>query len=437
MPRDKTLFEEREFKGSLGVHEHSVPIAFKARLDVTGALLLDLEPLPLTKDTRFIMDVWHETKRAPALFRLSGSSDDGIRLETQSLYFNSIGPHSSADRGAYYAFKAQLGGAKLHRPCPARERPFLRLWLRGFRCFPQVRASCDLGQIGARGDVRDKTANSLLGHIDLLATDAPENAMIWRRDAECMVQHVRRVMSFAAGINLGDPVLEFHFGDNIEIDVVARTPQPDEGSATIHKLDRQTIFDAAVRSFRTPRYPAENLWMAMEWFAMSASYKEARLITVMTALENLVASNTRDIAELLPKKQLKMLTTLLKPVIEQVVSDSGLSHSQPDLVGQLTEKLQELRRRAFKRKLDALIDRWSMPMDGITPEMIGAAISARNDIIHEGRYYVDGRTRSDLYEHIRVVREIVTRLIFCAIGFEGRYTSQLGGYHDAVFPPPP
>ena len=74
-------------------------------------------------------------------------------------------------------------------------------------------------------------------------------------------------------------------------------------------------------------------------------------------------------------------------------------------------------------------------MNGISDTMIGAAIDSRNGIVHAGRYYVAGEQLPDLGEHVCVVREIVTRIVFSSIGYEGRYISRLGGYHHTVFPP--
>jgi hypothetical protein len=38
---------------------------------------------------------------------------------------------------------------------------------------------------------------------------------------------------------------------------------------------------------------------------------------------------------------------------------------------------------------------------------------------------------------VTVVREVVVRILFAAIGYRGRYISYLGGHHEAVFPPAP
>jgi len=44
-------------------------------------------------------------------------------------------------------------------------------------------------------------------------------------------------------------------------------------------VGRDEIFAAAVTSFFSPPFDAKNLWMALEWIAMEASYNEVRLVT--------------------------------------------------------------------------------------------------------------------------------------------------------------
>lgn len=190
-----------------------------------------------------------------------------------------------------------------------------------------------------------------------------------------------------------------------------------------------------MRSFFESPCDAKNLWMALEWSAMDATYNEARLVNAMTALENLVSSNTRDVRHLLEDKLFSKLRKVLAATIKQFADEHALADSLPTIVEEMTAKLSELQRRALRRKLDILVRRWGVPMDGITSAMIRDALNARNEIVHEGRYYVEGETRPELWEHFCVVREIVTRLIFRALGFQGGYVSHLGGYHHATFPP--
>jgi hypothetical protein len=244
-----------------------------------------------------------------------------------------------------------------------------------------------------------------------------------------------RLRHIRSGAILADPTLIFALDSNIEISIKPRGSHRTSHIPTFHPLGQEVIFAAAVRSFFDPPFDAKNLWMALEWYAMEATYNEVRLVNAMTALENLVNSNTRDVRRLLDDRLFVKLKKALAATIDQFARENSLHENHPKLLEELTAKLDELQRRALRRKLDVLFERWSVPMEGITKPMIRAAFNARNEIIHEGRYYVEGETRPKLWEHFCVVREIVTRIIFRAIGFEGRYVSHLGGYHDAVFPP--
>src|SRR5205085_10576090 len=106
----------RAFKGRLGVDGHEIPIAFNTRIDRVGALRISVEEVPLTDDTRFIMDAWHRAGDYLAYFRLSGDATDGMTFETARLYFNSIGPHFDAKRGSYYVFDAACDDASFKEP---------------------------------------------------------------------------------------------------------------------------------------------------------------------------------------------------------------------------------------------------------------------------------------------------------------------------------
>ena len=103
---------------------------------------------------------------------------------------------------------------------------------------------------------------------------------------------------------------------------------------------------------------------------------------------------------------------------------------------ELDEKLADLNRRSLLRKLELLAARWKVPLDGIDPPSLRAAKQARDKVVHRGQYYEDAKeTDADLWTHVTIIREVAVRFLFTAIGYEGRYISHVGGYHDAVFPP--
>lgn len=431
------LNNPRRFAGKLSLSEDSIPILFRAYTNKAGVVVLSLDEIPFTDASAFILHAWHSSDDRVINFYLDGVSDDGVKFETCRLYFESIGPHSDMKRGAYYVFASRTSEAVFRREVvTSQAKPSLILGIHGFKSLPELRATCELGDLIMTGDIRQEGSGEISGNLAIQAKDIPPDVDHWRSKAEAILEHIRQVMSFAAGMNISDPICEFRVGQVIEVRTRAAGAQRQPNSPTFHPLDRQGIFDAAIRSFYTPQYKAENLWMALEWFAMGATYNEVRLVNAMTALENLVNSNTRDFARLLNNRAFDKLSAALATTVRQFIEEQGLHGDHPDLLEELTEKLAELKRRAFKRKLERLVERWSVPMEGISPEVVAAAISARNAIVHEGRYYVPGKALPDLWEHVCVIREIVTRMIFRVLGYEGRYISRLGGYHgDAIFPP--
>jgi hypothetical protein len=428
--------EPFNFKGNLGLGDNSVAVGFQAHVDRRGELVIDFEDLSLTEETRFILTEWHKEGSRITYFSLSGEAEDNVSLDTDRLYFNSIGPHSDSKRGSCFVFDAACEMATLRRkatsPSPT---PVYLLALLAFQCFPQVTATCPLGELVAGGDVREADLQNAIGYIQLRAHERPADLAQWRAEAKQLLDHVRRVMSFASGVNLADPTRTFFLDDDVEISVQPHMSFRVSPIPAFPIVGRDDIFSAAVTSFFAPPFDAKNLWMALEWIAMEATHNEVRLVNAMTALENLVSSNTRDSRELLDDTPFTKLKSALTRTIKDFADNNDFQTLHPTLVDEMTAKLAELQRRSLRRKLDILLESWSVPMEGITKAMIRGAFNARNEIIHEGRYYVEGQIRPELWDHYCVIREIVTRLIFSAIGFRGRYISHLGGYSQTSFPP--
>ena len=203
-------------------------------------------------------------------------------------------------------------------------------------------------------------------------------------------------------------------------------------------MTQEAIFEAAVRSFFSPPVEAKHLFFAIEWFSMEATYNEVRLVNAMTALENLIDSNLGpDEALILPRASFDKTRRVLLSVIRTCVA-KWPAESAEDAARELNEKLADLNRRSLLRKLELLAARWKVPLDGIDPAALRAAKQARDKVVHRGQYYEDTKdTDTDLWTHVTVIREVVVRFFFTAIGYRGRYISQLGGYDETVFPPAP
>lgn len=433
--QDRGLSEFKSFSGSLQTKDCITPVTFSARIDQSGEVEFDFGTIALTQETIFIMKYWKDE-----FFSLSGKSTGDIEFKTENLHFNSLKHESSKETGSRMSPVGGCSRAEFHRkllePSP---KPILRMYVKGFQNFRQLSSKCSLGTVTMDGHASIDDPDLITGHISVYPDNEPADLSVWRMETGKFLEHVRRVMSFAATSMLQAPIVEFYAGDVLEVVALSQNRQAPALMHTFHYLNQQPVFDAAVMSFFNPPFKVNNLFFAIEWFAMDATYNEVRLVNAMTVLENLVAANLADKdAKIRPSKEFEKIRRELRQVIKQCVDKWSAEESgkAEEVVAELNERLADLNRRSIFQKLKILSERWSVPLDGIPDDKIRAAKQARDLIVHRGHYYEEEKEKKEnLWEHVTVVREIVVRFLLTAIGYKGTYFSYFGGYHEAQFPP--
>ncbi|WP_333875197.1 hypothetical protein [Methylobacter sp.] len=439
--QDRGLTEFKSFTGHLQAGGDIMPITFLTLIDMSGEVKFDFSAIALTKETSFIMKYWDGEGSRPGYFSLSGKAEDGTEFKTEDLHFISLSTESNEETGSRMI---PIGGClraefrrKLATPTP---KPLLRMYIKGFQNFGQLSSTCCLGRVEMDGYKTIEDPDFITGYITIQSDNEPIGLAVWHAEADKLLEHIRRLMSFASGVMLLSPIIKFYSGDHLEVIALSQSRQASAHSSTFHYLNQQPIFDAAVASFYNPPFEIKNLFFAIEWFAMESSYNEIRLINAMTALENLIASNLENNDKFIQsekefEKTRRKLRTVIRQCIEKWQTDD--SNTISEIVKELNEKLADLNRRSIRQKLSILVGHWQIPLDGIDEDKIKAAITARNLIVHRGHYYDADKESSgdDLWDHATVVREIVVRFILTAIGYRGDYISYVGGYHYAQFPP--
>jgi hypothetical protein len=436
-PENKTtLAEPKLFSGTFSLGADAVEASAVIHINSSGELVFDFSPIPYTAQSQFISAAWHNESSDIVHFSFKAVAEDGARFETEHLFFSSLGMSSDAT-GTRLTPEARCQKGifryALKQPVPL---PALRMRLKGFRNLGSLHAECALGQVAMNGPHEANDDDAANGWLVVQAAEPPPDMAQWRVDSEKLLEHVRRIMSFATASFLRAPIVEYIAGTESEVTVWSQTRQRGAGMAVFHFLAHDAIFAAAVRSHFSPPIVVKHLFFAIEWFAMEATYNEMRLVNAMTALENLIDSNvTSGEALILPRAQFEKIRRVLLSVIRTCLGKWAAELAE-DASIELNEKLADLNRRSLLRKLELLATRWNVSLDGIEPAGLKAAKQARDKVIHRGQYYEDAKEAdADLWTHVTIIREVAVRFLFTAIGYKGRYISHVGGYHDAVFPP--
>lgn len=428
------------FTGEISLENNRTPINFQARIDETGEVEYQFERMMLNDQLRFIYHTHDNQGSRFEQFSLRGLSEGGVRFETDHLIFTAMNSSFGEIGGNWFQPNASSSVAKFSAPvATTSELPMMAMRLRGFQGFRLLTVECALGKISMVGPSELDNPQLLNGALQINATETPSDLTAWKLKADELLDHVRRVMSLGSAANLCAPIREFYDACHIEIIAYSQAAQSQSPMRITHFLSQQAFFEAAVSSFFDPPIRVKNLFYAIEWFSMDAKFNEVRLINAMTVIENLVASNLDESAsQILPTREFEKTRRALRGVIRECINHRYSDNEELTraLVEDFNERLNDLNRRSILDKLDALIRQWGVPLNGISQEQIKAAKRARDLIVHRGHYYDhDDHSDGALWDHFTLIRELVVRILFTALGYRGQYISYVGGTQHMNFPP--
>lgn len=429
-PVDFTHFVS--FKGTLEIADRSWPISFRAKINRAGEVVISITPLTLNKNTLEIKSIWRSNRKTVQYFTLSGKARGRAEFHSNTFFLSGISLQNS-EKGSFLTLK---GGCSTSRLIHASltDRVFVYQALRGFECFRSHHTTCPFGDISMGGVTPLPSDNAISGFLSIKPKTLPDDLDRWREEVSKLFHHVRLVMSFAGSRQIKCPITQFGNESTIEIKTSSQTHSDGSGMAPFSRLSLGAIFNTAVASYFSNNIAVKKISFAIEWLTMGSSHTEVRLINAMTALEYLTDANLPKKDSLfLPKKRFSTLAKIMRDSLPPPEDEFEEHFHQA-----VRNKLQEVNRVALREKIERLARRWNVNISDLPADGLSNAINARNAIVHRGHYYEDGPIppeSRDLWDHVRLVREIITRLLFAALDYHGKYFSHLNGPHDAVFPP--
>src|SRR5262245_12455064 len=88
------MADAQRFTGSLSLGNETIGVSFTAEISETGEVRPQFDPIPLTRETAFLMMHWESED-----FNLSGTSDQSMSFESTQVSIESMGtPFDDAGR---------------------------------------------------------------------------------------------------------------------------------------------------------------------------------------------------------------------------------------------------------------------------------------------------------------------------------------------------
>jgi hypothetical protein len=422
----------KNFSGFISKGNEKLPIDFSVSIDVAGEASISLGSLELGAPTQFIEEGFNARGSRFEEFSLEGVSSDESFFQTQNLIFLSLRGYPFEDNVVPVV---DYSTARMIINSGQTQYPVITWKLKNFRTFTSLTSETPVGKLVVGGSREEVTENAITGFIRIDAISLPEDIEKWKCEVDGFCRHVQKVLSFASNVELVYPIIEFAHQGRVEIDLYSRG-QPRRGVwAPLHWLHLKDFFACAVQSYFSPPFEVKKLSFAIDWFNMHGTHAELNLISAMTVLESLIDSNLSKSEKLqIGDKKFKELRGELSEVVKLKAEEWFDNDDERGVfISDLNSRFLDLQRKSLLQKMELLSIKWKVPLDDIDSSFIRGAKTARDHVVHRGHYAGKEDEPTKLHDHVLIVREIVVRFIFAALGFNGRYESYVGGYHSAEF----
>ncbi|MDO6414374.1 hypothetical protein Q4F19_08275 [Sphingomonas sp. BIUV-7] len=392
------------FHGTLSSPGAVASVDFDAGIDDDGNLTMVLDPItPARAATPFVPQ--GRPLDDQSIFTLVGTSDDGWRFSSETFHLSRWSrPEGRAE------IEGSCGLAEFSRDARADHNDMRAWFFRKLATIHGIERQTPLGRLVFTGyrEGADQAPQAILA----IHANGSESQSWWDQSERFLI-HLERVLSLACDVYLV-PIYEQRVRDGVmTLRVVQRGRTSLPYMAPFDLLFMRQIFDCAVRSFEERPEAIERLDPAIRWMTAPVAYRESRLTNAMSALESIIArSNLPDLFVDDPA----VFHELKKRVRKFLKAD-------PDAPSAMGGKVGELNRRSLRDKLDFLLEDRGIHTADLPIGWLSA--NARNVIVHTGVAPDQGPEDARLLDHIVWAREIVTRIILDAIGFEGQYQSWL------------
>ena len=413
-----------EFEGSLRDAERTIPVQFSAEVDEDGKLQFAFRDPEPTADAFRLVGQGFSRGDGLRYFHLEGTGSAGETIASDTFHVASYS-HRSDDTGSHLSFGGGCREADLILPLEGPvARPTLIWATRRFQSFSGLQANLLEGAAWMGGAKPEASRPQRLTGGLKIRNAGSEATEVWWSEAEQAAEHVFRVMSLACGVYLRPYLQRRVAGQQEHLKVSAYSDAPESFLPPFHFLNLEPIFACACSADAAGREQFKRLDAALQWLLSPAHYDEIRLLTAMTALENVVEETyPSDAHPIIPKPEFKRFEKQVKALIRDAKLPTALE-----------AKVQELNRLSFAEKLARYLDAHDVVVADISAEKFAAVIKARNGVVHRGVYPHDEDGQPDIWQHIVTAREVLIRIFLHALNFEGNYFSNLHRDNQLRFP---
>lgn len=273
--------------------------------------------------------------------------------------------------------------------------------------------------------------------LELDEDAAPSLRDDFATQADQLIQRVLEVLSVSVGTPLAWSIRKLYTpGMPTELLFISTQITSAPVYPLFYSLNLTPAVGLALTKHTTENRKAKGLDVAIYWYLNYSPRAEAHYLHLMTALEHMVSCYTKGKSKARFDKDVfaKKIRPALLAAAAGLEEESILSEGDLEFIA---GKLGNLNMASLRDGIEAMLAEWYVRFEDLTERVsLKELIELRNDITHRGalRDY-DDDTLNQFWESLDILIELLKRIFMAAWGYQGRYISHLGFYHEAEYPP--
>jgi hypothetical protein len=418
---------------------HSAELTCEIWVDRDGAIYWKSGPVELTSDNKWLIHIAVELGVVMRAVDFRSLVPESGTISSNYAYVTGHTTSSTIGQPSTIIVNGSLARAKLSYSALSTESSNSAVIYHtiGMTGRLPVTVESPTGMLTQNGPSQVENYDFLHGHILIQAPAQSLPFDQWLADCDQLVSRVLDMVSLAEGRLIRWSVRQIEAGDRV-LELEFNGPHA-SGLPLWPAFDYRflkPVLDLAVNVYTEEFRETTSLAIALEWFVHHPQYTELTLTSIVTALEHLVSveNHGKKDPKLISKELFKKFLVQTENIFDDAANTSQAEDQEAIVI--VKRKLPGLNSSTLRDKIERYLEIHRIPMDQIEMDEVHAAVAARNDVVHRGRYEPDN-TEAKLYQHIAVLREVVLRVFLTLLQYQGNYWSFLKGPKWQTFPPAP
>lgn len=428
---------------------NTVDIAFEVSCHMDGTIDVRVMPLQWQQEMSWLVDLMHESDFSPHRLSLTGQTPEGNHVTSTSVYLLQATPQQNGKEVILpiklSCYELLFSISDFEQGVTDTSSGLIKYDLPGFQCFGCVSTIAAVGKIKAVGSANIDDYDRISGAVTV-ETIKVGRLNEWEKRVDERVEMILDIFSLAGGRYIEWSRRSLFCGDKwIKTLFKSLANRGKPSQPVFHYLNMQPIFELAVHKYNNKTKENTGFGIALEQFLIPSLYVESQFTTCFMALEHLVNSHAifHKQGEILPAKK---FDKFVKPEIKAGLNcalDSMKAclefnemeiKSCEEAIESMKEKIIELNRYSFAKKMSKFIDDINVPIENLSMEEIKKLIPTRNSIIHSGAILPKSPYFGERQQRLALLRELLTRIFLTLLGYEGEYSSYCHGHQYIHFP---